>query len=112
MPHPTPSLQSGSARFRSRQGKAFESPNAGEVDAVEDHGELSGGEFDAFGGGLWKVVPPTFESRTPKAKAVAAPVQNLDSVGGSVGEDKEVTAQGIGSQLCANEVGESVESEP
>ena len=65
---------------RSGRRIAFEPSDAGHVDAVEDHGELGGGQFDPGGGGLGEVVPPGFQSLAPQAQAVTAPVQHLDAV--------------------------------
>jgi hypothetical protein len=111
MPDPTPLSNSGSARFRFGRRKAFESPDVCEIDAVEDHCELGSRQLDARFGGLWKVVFSFFQSLAPKTQTVATPVENLDAVCGSVGENEQVSRQRIVVEFGADEVGESIESE-
>ena len=58
------------------------------------------------------MVSPTFESLAPQAQSVTAPVENLDAVCGSVGENEQVSRERVGVEFGADQVGESVETEP
>lgn len=75
---------------RSRRRVSLEPSNAGQVDAVENHGELRGGQFDPGGGGFGEVVTPDFQSLAPKTQTVVTPVQDLDPVGRAIGENEQV----------------------
>jgi len=83
----------------------------GNVDAIENHGELRGGEFDLRITGRGKMVSTAFESLTPQAQSVGAPVENFESIGGSIGEDEQVTAERIGVQGRLHMAEEAIESE-
>ena len=69
-------------------------------------------QFDPGGGGFGEVVPPGFQSLAPQTETVAAPVQDLDPVGGAIGEHEQVARERIGGELGADQVGQPVESEP
>src|SRR3954471_3922323 len=92
MPDETPPAAAGSAILPGRGREALEAADAGQVDAVEDHLELAGREFEGGGpgGGLGEVVAAGLEPLAPQAQAVAAPVQDLEPVGGAVAEDEQV----------------------
>jgi len=66
----------------------FQAPDAGHVDAVQDHGELGGGQLDPGGGGFGEVVAAGFQTLAPQAETVTAPVQHLHADRGSVGENE------------------------
>src|SRR5207253_2593658 len=98
MPDETPPRSAGSAILRGFLREAFEAARAGGVDAVEDHLELSGGQFQ--GGlvreGLGEVVTASLEALRPQAEAVSAPIKDLEAVGILVVEDEQVAGQGVG----------------
>src|SRR5262249_15133771 len=95
----------------SRWGISLEPPDAGQVDALKDHGELGGGQLDPGVRDFGKVVPPSFQSRAPQTQSVTAPVQNLDAVRGSIGVHEQVTRSWVGVELGTDHVGEAVESQ-
>src|SRR3984893_1609200 len=99
MPDETPPGPPGSF-FPSAQGKAFEAFDAGQVDPFEDHLELAGGQLQAggVGGDVGEVVAAGFETLSPQAQAVAAPVKNLEAVGKAVAEDEQVARKRVGVQ--------------
>jgi hypothetical protein len=76
-----------------------------------DHGELGRGEFELAIGGRGKVVSPALESLAPEAQSVAAPVQDLEAIGRSIGENEQVTAQGVGLKRGLDVAVEPVESQ-
>jgi hypothetical protein len=82
-----------------------------EVDAIEDHRELGGREFEFRVGGRGKMVATAFESLTPQTQAVTTPVQDFEPIGGAVGEDEQVTAQRIGLEDGLDVAVESIKSE-
>jgi hypothetical protein len=86
-------------------------PDAGHVDAVEDHGELGGRQLDPGGGGFGKMITTGFQSLAPKTQTVAAPVQDFDPVGRSIGENEQMAAQRISVQLGPNQLGQAVKSQ-
>src|SRR3954468_21798874 len=96
----------------SGRGKAFEASEAGQVDAVEDHEELSRGHLDAVGVevGLGEVVAAILQTLTPEAEAVAAPIENLDAVGTAVEEDEQVAGQGVGLEAVLDQGEQPVEA--
>lgn len=96
---------------RGGRGIALEASNAGHIDAVKDHGELGGGPFDPGGRGFGEMISPGFQSLAPETQTVAAPVQDLDPVGRSIGENKQVAAQRISGKLGPNQLRQAVESQ-
>ena len=65
------------------KGEAFKAFDVGQVDAVEDHVELCGGQCDAAAIGLWRgeVVAAGLQPLAPQAQTMAAPVEDLEAVG-------------------------------
>ena len=81
------------------------------VEAVEDHGELGGGESQtAVGDGRGR-MPADFQSLAPRAQSASAPVQHFDAVGGAVGEHEQVAGHRVGVRNRAAAVGPPVEPE-
>ncbi|QJW98646.1 hypothetical protein FTUN_6241 [Frigoriglobus tundricola] len=101
--------QVGFGRFRATiTGETF---GRRVVDAVEDHGELGGGEFEFAVGRGGEVVPPALESLAPQAEPVAGPVQGLEPVGRAIGENEQMPAQGIGLKRGLDVAVQAVEPE-
>src|SRR5262249_7972433 len=100
MPQGTPPGPPGSALSSGNRGKAFEAADAGEVDAVQAHLHLPGAQLDGSAPRrrFRKVVASGFKALTPQAQAVAAPVEDLETVCGAVAEDEQVAAERVGFQ--------------
>ena len=107
MPDETPPGAAGSALLCRKLGKPLEASDARQVDAVEDHLELAGGQLDAVGIGLGigKVVASRFQTLTPQAQAVAPPVQHLEPVRRAIAEDEEVARERVSLQSGRYQVG-------
>jgi hypothetical protein len=90
MPDQTPQLREGCGPSRGRD-EPFEALDPRQVDAVEDHLELAGGQLDpgVLGLGIGKVIAPSLQTLAPQAQAVSAPVQDLEPVGGSIAENED-----------------------
>jgi len=84
----------------------------GEVDAIENHGKLRGGQFDLRIARRGKMVAAPLESLTPQAQAVGTPVQDFESIGGSIRENEQVATEWIGLQGRLHVSEQTVESEP
>src|SRR5277367_1460324 len=93
--------------------EAFEVTDTRQVDAIKDHLELSGRQFQGgfVRGRFGKVVTPSLQTLTPQAESVAAPVENLESVGVLVSEDEEMTREGISFEAVADQGVQTVESQ-
>src|SRR5277367_3594133 len=93
------------------RGEAFEVTDAGQVDAVQDHLELSGGQLQGgfVRGGLGKVVSPGLQTLTPQAKAMTAPVEDLETVSVFVSEDEQMPRKGIPLETIADQGVQTVE---
>jgi hypothetical protein len=104
MPKQTPLLAIGSAILRRLEGEAFELSNAGQIDAIENHLELAGREFESqrVRRRLGEVIATGFEPLAPPTQTVPAPVQDLESIRRSIAKDEQVTAEGIGLQPRPN----------
>ena len=63
------------------------------------------------GGGVGEVVASGFQALAPQAQAVAAPVQDLEAVGGAVAEDEQVAGQRVGLQPGADQGKQAVEAQ-
>ena len=63
------------------------------------------------GGGVGEVVASGFQALAPQAQAVAAPVQDLEAVGGAVAEDEQVAGQGVGLEAGADQSEQAVEAQ-
>ena len=61
--------------------------------------------------GLGEVVASGFQPLAPQAQAVAAPVQDLDAVGGAVAEDEQVAGQRVGLQPGPDQGEQAVEAQ-
>jgi hypothetical protein len=111
MPNATPPPHTGSAFFSSGSGIALETLDTRQVDAVEDHLEGAGAQFDAAGagGGVGEVVAALLQALAPQAQAVAAPVEDLEPVGGAVAEDEQVARQRVGVQPGGDQGEQTVE---
>ena len=111
MPLPTPAQLPSSGRS-ARRGKTLEAADAGQVDAVEDHLELTGRQSDAVGAGrgLGEVVTAGLQALAEQAQAVAAPVQHLEPVGRAIAEDEEVAAERVGVQARADQAKQACRS--
>ena len=92
MPPSTPARRQGDAPD-SGGAEAFEAADAAQVDAVEDHLELSGAEFHA--GAVRRrcgeVVASLLQTLAPQAQAVTAPVEHLEAVGRAIAENEQVS---------------------
>ena len=113
MPDETPPTRPGGALFRSAAREAFEASDAGEIDAVENHLELAGGQLAAGGvrRGVGEVIASGFEALAPQAQTMPAPVEDFEAVGQAVAEDEEVTREGVGVEAVAHESKETVKAE-
>ncbi len=101
---------SGKLRLRSRIPPM--PLGGGEVDAIENPGKLRGGEFDLRVAGRGKMVSAAFESLTPQAQSVGTPIQDFESIGGSIREYEQVATERIGVQGRLHVAEQAVESEP
>src|SRR5277367_855334 len=113
MPDQTPSSRASSAIFCGFGGKAFEASDLGQVDAVEDHLELAGSQFQAgvLRGPLGEVVASGFKPLTPQAQAVPAPVKDLESVCVAIAEDEQMARKRVGFQAVLHKKKEAVEAQ-
>src|SRR5262249_23513725 len=93
--------------------ETFEAADAAEVDAVEDHLELAGGQFDAGGAGrgVGEVITPRFQTLTEQAQAVAAPEQDFEPIGQTIAEDEQGARQRVSVEPKTEEGGGAVEAE-
>jgi hypothetical protein len=110
MPKRTPQLHAGSDGLAGHE--AFEPLDPRQVDAVEDHLELAGTQFQAgaVGGCCGEMVASGFQALAPQAQTVSAPVENFDSVGRAVAKDEQVAGQGIGLEPGADQGEQSVKA--
>jgi hypothetical protein len=60
---------------------AFETADALDIDAVEDHLELAGSQFERGGVGVGEVIAAALQAFVPQTQAVAIPVEDLEAVG-------------------------------
>jgi hypothetical protein len=95
----------------SRSGKSFESFGRGVINAIEDHGELGGSQFDFGVVRSGKMVTPHFQSLTPKAQSVSTPVENLEPIGLSVGEEEKMSTARIGLERATNITEQAIKAE-
>src|SRR5438067_1364428 len=71
----------------------FETVDLGEVDAVEDHLELSGSQGDTglVCGRFGKVIASGFQPLAPQTQTMPAPIQDLESISRAIAEDEQVS---------------------
>src|SRR5262249_9627634 len=58
-----------------------------------------------------KVVASGFKALTPQAQAVAAPVEDLETVCGAVAEDEQVAAERVGFQTVLHQGEQAIEAQ-
>ena len=74
--------------------------------------ELRRGQGDSTFARRRKVVAANLQTLAPQTQAVGAPVKHFEAIGGAVGEDEEMTAQGIGVQDGLHVTRQTIEAEP
>src|SRR5580658_7238011 len=92
----------------------FETLDAREVNAVEDHLELAGAQLDAgtVRRGRGEVVAARLKALAPQAQAVSAPVEDLKAVGCAVAKDEQVAGERVGLEAAADQGEQAVEAQP
>jgi len=87
---------------------------SGKVDAFEDHGESTSGEFD--GGSIaeasGKAKSAGLKSFEPDHETIAFPVEDFHQGLCPIEKDEEMSAERIGSEFAPNEGDEPVEGLP
>ncbi len=83
----------------------------GQVDAVQDHLELSGGQLQGgfVRGGFGELVTPGLQTLAPEAESVSAPVEDLETLGLLVSEYVQMTRKGIPLETIAHQGMQTIE---
>src|SRR6516164_11649603 len=89
---------------------ALEAADVLDIDAVEDHLQLAGRQFQGAGVGRGEVGAAALQALVPDAHAVAVPVEDLEAVGLAVEEDEQVARERVGVELGPNQPREAVEA--
>ena len=103
----------GARRKGSARREPFEALDPSQVDAVEDHLQLAGGQLEAglLADGRGEVVAPLLQALAPQAQAMPAPVQDLEAVGLAVAENEQVARQRVGLLAGADQGEQAVKTQ-
>src|ERR1700722_5268834 len=116
MPDETPSTRQGSAMvlIRSILRKPFETSDARQIDAFEDHLKLAHRQLDRGRRviGLREVIAAGFEPLAPQAQAMTSPIENLETIGATIAKDEQVAGQRVGLQARTDQREQTVEAQP
>ena len=78
---------------------ALEAADVLNIDAIEDHLQLAGRQFQRAGVGRRVMVTAALQPLVPDAHAVAVPVKHLNAIGFAIEEDEQVARERIGLEL-------------
>ena len=108
-----------SARRRSADpAVALAPPRGGQVDPVEDQGQVGDGEFDPRGARQWRgagsgiriLEGAGLKSLVPDDQPFTVKIEDLDPISASVEEEEEMAAQGVLAEALPDQSGKAIET--